>query len=130
MTSFSRPSNPYGARRTSRHAELRRKEAGNAQVESTFEALSRLFHRGTRRGLKVFDFARLLGRARALRALAALPNWVELHLLLHALVALIQRAIRDEYDQAEALTVAQRTRPRIIRPAVSAGVEPRTAASF
>ena len=67
--------------------------------KATFEAVSRLFNQGTRRGLNVFEFARLLGRARALRALAALPNWAELHVLLHALVALIQRAVRDEYDQ-------------------------------
>ncbi|GGL94508.1 hypothetical protein GCM10010840_35680 [Deinococcus aerolatus] len=130
MTSLSRTSNPYGSRRTSRHAELRRKQAGNAQVESTFEAVNRMFNRGTHRGLNVFGFARLLGRARALRALAALPNWEELHVLLHALVALIQRAVRDEYDRAEGCMIAPRTRPRIIRPQVHAGVEPRTAASF
>ncbi|WP_019588512.1 hypothetical protein [Deinococcus apachensis] len=123
MTSFSRSSHPYLARAKGGHAAVRCKDARNAEVENVFGHISRMFDRGSIRGLRVFDFARL----RALRALTGLPNWVELHLLLSALVTLLQQVVRHEDDET---TIARQARPRTIRPAVPARVEPRPAASF
>lgn len=114
-----------GARR--RHAERRRQEAAQAQVLEATERAFRTFAQGRAASLALFAQARLIGRLQALRTAASELGFVDLTAELGALMTGLLRTLQERRLSTEA-KLSRLTRPRLIRPQMHAGVEPRLAA--
>ncbi|GGK38044.1 hypothetical protein GCM10008955_34940 [Deinococcus malanensis] len=123
----------YGAARSGakrRHAEQRRRDAAQAQVLEATERAYKAFARRMTTTLALFAQARLLGRLQALRIVASELDWVDLTVEISALLTRLLRTLQGQRSEDDEAKVARRTRPRITRPQVHAGVEPHTPASF
>lgn len=115
---------------TRRQAEQCREDAAQAQILEATEWAYKTFSRSGADSLALFARARLLGRLRALQVLARELGGVKLAFLISVLFALLQRTLQGQRCENHEAGVAQRTRPRITRPNVHAGVEPQLTASF
>lgn len=113
-----------------RHAVWRRKQAAQAQVLEANERAFRAFARGHAAGLALFAQARLLGRLQALRILASELDWADLTVELSVLGTRLLRILQGQRRGNDEANASRRARPRLTRPQVHAGVEPRAAASF
>lgn len=113
-----------------RRAESRLQDAAQAQLLETNERAFRAFARGHAVGLVLFAQARLLGRLQALRILASELDWADLTVEFSVLGTRLLQILQGQRRGDDEARVSRLTRPRLTRPQVHAGVEPRAAASF